>query len=370
MKKILIYGPKDPPGGLESIIKSYTDRLPTENFICDYIVFGDAVSFESEILQKGGKVFYLPNRIKHRKEYKAKLKHIFDENNYVAVWANLSGLTNIDMLKFGKRYGVPIRIVHSHSSAFSWTGWLMKYLVPLFHYKNQIVLGRYATEYWACSEKARSFMFSKRLYPKVVYVHNAVDTAVFCPNSEKREKIRKELKVENNFVVGHIARMCVDKNQLFLLEVFKKLLEIKSNAKLLFVGDGELKEQILAKANALEITENIVFTGFKKDTVKYYMASDVFCLPSVNEGLGLSLIEAQACGVPCVTSDRVPKEADVTGNVKYLDLDDSLEKWAEALIAMSEQKIEYPAEKLKNAGYDIDVEAEKLRGFFEEGKFE
>lgn len=369
MKRILICGLKDPIGGIENIVKSYTDRFPSQEIICDYVVFGEHFSFEREIEEKGGTVFYLPNRIKFRKAYKQKFKQIFVKNRYDAVWANFSGLTNIDALKLGKKYGVPLRIVHSHLAGFAWTGWAMKYLVPLFHYKNQMIVDRYVTDYWACSESAGKFLFPKRLWKKIVYIHNAVNTAQFYPNLEERENVRKKLGLENCFVVGHMARMCTEKNQLFLLDVFKRLTEIKSNAKLLFVGDGELKKQIFAKAEALGIREKIVFTGFQTDTVNYYRASDVFFLPSLNEGLPLTVIEAQACGVPCVVSPAIPIGANITGCVKHISLDCNVEVWCAALLEMAEHKIENASAIVKEAGYDIDKEAEKLYSFFQRGSF-
>ena len=369
MRKILICGLKDPLGGIERIVKSYTDRFPLNEVICDYIVIGSKFSLEREIIEKGGKVFYLPNRVKHRITYKRKLKQIFIDNTYDAVWANLSGLTNIDVLKLGKRHRVPLRIVHAHLSRFTWTGWWMRYLVPLFHYKNQLVVDKYATNYWACSESAGKFLFPKRLWDQIVYIHNAVDTAQFCPDAEKTMRIRRDLEVENNFVVGHMARMCKEKNQLFLLEIFHQLLVLQSNAKLLFVGDGEQREQIMERADELGIREHILFTGFTTDTVPYYRASNVFCLPSLNEGLPLTVIEAQACGVPCVVSPIIPKSANITGCVKYVGLDQSAAEWSAALLETAQQKIENASAAVKSAGYDIDEEAQKLYAFFQKGSF-
>lgn len=369
MKRILIWGLKDPVGGVEKIVKSYTDRFPVGEVVCDYVIFGDGFSLESEIAKRGGEVYYLPNRVKHPIAYRSRLKQIFIEKNYDAVWLNVSGLTNIDALKYGKKYHVPLRIVHSHAAGFTWTGRLMKYLVPLFHYKNQLAVDRYATNYWACSEPAGRFMYPKRVWDKILCINNAVDTEQFCPNAEERHRARHDLGVENNFVVCHAGRMSREKNQLFLLEIFNNLLAVRGDAKLLFIGDGELHEQIMEKAKELGITEHIIFTGFIEDLAPYYRASDVFCLPSLNEGLGLVVIEAQACGVPCVVSYGVPKAADITGCVKYLGLDQSVEEWSAALMDAATEKIENPAAAIKTAGYDINHEAKKLYRFFKEGSF-
>ena len=364
MKKILIFGLKEPIGGVEKVVNSYVENFPRKKIVCDFIIFGSEFSLQKEITEKGGKVFYLPNRIKRRMEYKAKIEAIFAQNKYDAVWCNFSGLTNIDVLKLGKKYGVPLRIAHSHAAALTWTGRMMKYLVPLFHNKNKAVIHKYATDFWACSKPAGDFMFPKKIQHKIKVVNNAVDTLVFCVDQDKKITTRKELGLENSFVVCHIARMCKEKNQSFMLEVFKELLKKKNNAKLLFVGDGELKEQIIQKAKSLEIMDNVIFVGFKPQVADYYKASDVFLFPSICEGLGLSLIEAQACGVPCVASNAVPREADITGCVKFVRLDEPLNVWVDAILEISRKVIIDASSAVKKANYDIKTEAEKMCSFF------
>lgn len=364
MKKILIFGLKEPIGGVEKIVSSYIWNFPRNKVVCDFIIFGNKFSLEKEIIEKGGKVFYLPNRIKSRREYKTKIEAIFKENKYDAVWANFSGLTNIDVLKLGKKYGVPVRIAHSHAAALTWNGRIMKYLVPLFHNKNKAVIDKYATDFWGCSKPAGDFMFPKRIKEKVKVVNNAVDTSVFCPDLDKRLAVRKELGLGDSFVVCHIARMCKEKNQMFMLEVFKELLKKENNAKLLFVGDGELKQEIIQKAKSLKIMDNIIFTGFKTQVADYYKASDVFLFPSICEGLGLSLIEAQACGLPCVASNMVPFEADITGCVKFVGLDEPINVWVDAILEISRKEITDASSALKKANYDIKTEAEKMCDFF------
>ena len=369
MKKILIYGLKEPIGGVEKIITLYTDNFPDKEIACDYIIFGTSFSLETKIREKGGRVFYLPNRIKRRKEYFEKLNSIFLENKYDVVWANFPGLTNIDVIKLGKKYGVPVRIAHSHGSSLFWSGIIMKYPVILFHNINKPKIDKYATDFWACSEKAGEFMFPKKLHGKIRVINNAVDTSVFFKDCETRNKTRKELGVENDLVVCHVARMSPEKNQGFLLEVFEKLLQKQSNSKLLFVGDGELKEQLYKKARELGIIDNIIFVGFKEDASAYYKASDVFLLTSLSEGLSLVTVEAQACGVPCVVSRGVPKIADVTGFVEFVGLDKSPEEWADAILEMSDKEIPDPSSAVKKAGYDIKAAAERVYQFFIDGYF-
>lgn len=366
MKKILIFGLKEPVGGVEKIITSYVEHFPEGEIVCDYVFFGDLFSLEERIRQKGGTVFYLPNRIRKRKAYFEKLNRIFDERQYDAVWANFSGLTNIDVLKLGKRYGVPVRVAHSHTAMLYWSGWYMQYAVRLFHTLHKRKIDRYATDFWACSQKSGEFMYPKKVQDRIRIVTNAVDTAQFFADAAQRKQLRQSQGLKNALVVGHIARMSAEKNQGFLLEVFAAVRKRNENARLLFVGDGELREMLTEKANLLGIADAVIFAGFQTDIAAYYRVSDVFVLPSVSEGLPLTVVEAQACGVPCVVSDAVPKVADVSGCVRFLGLEQSIETWRDAILEAGGQTIADPLSAVKNAGYDIQTEAEKICRFFTE----
>ena len=367
MKKVLIYGLKEPIGGMENIVKLYAENFDSQ-IVCDYVIFGDQFSFEADIVSRGGKVFYLPNRIKNRKAYRKKIKEIFQNNSYTAVWANLAGLTNIDFIKLGKKYGVPIRIAHSHGTRLYWKGALMRILVPLFHYKNKLVVKRYVTDFWACSELSGKFMFPKCVYNKIRIVNNAIDTSEFFPDKNIRKDTRKKLGIENNFVICHVARMSHEKNQSFMLDIFKELVSEDETSKLLFIGDGELKESLKKKVSDLGISNNVIFLGFKKRVADYYRASDIFLLPSISEGNPLTVIEAQACGLPCVVSNAIPSVANICGHVEFIPLDKPVDFWCKAIKELKYQFTENPIDAIKSSGYDISTEAKKISTFFLENK--
>ena len=155
MTRILIAGLKEPPGGVESAVLAYTDNFSHSEITADFAFICGEISFSDRI--KNGKALYLPNRIKHPLLYRRRLREIFAEGNYDALWCNYSGLTNIDFLKAAKKYGVTTRIIHAHTSRHSWGNALMKYLVPYFHNKNQKKVEKYTTAFWACSKKSAEF---------------------------------------------------------------------------------------------------------------------------------------------------------------------------------------------------------------------
>ena len=369
MKKILIYGLKEPIGGVEKVVLSYTQKFNCDELVCDYLMFGDHFHFEKEINKCKGKIFYLPNRIKNPKEYKEKFEQIFKTCSYDAVWGNFAGLTNIDIIKLAKKYRVPIRIAHSHGCALGWNGRLMRYLVPFFHHINKVKIKNYATDFWGCSKEAAQFMFPKSVHKKIKVINNAIDSSVFYSNPEKRKAIRNELGIDNCFVIGHIARMCEEKNQFFMLDIFKEFLKTNSNAKLLFVGDGDIKRELESKAMADGTFNNILFLGFKENVADYHRAANVFLFPSLAEGLGLSLIEAQACGVPCVASANIPSIADISGCVSFIGLDKPISVWCESINRMGKKTILNSTELIKKSNYDINEEAKKVANFFVNGEF-
>ena len=361
-KRVLVYGLKDPAGGVEKQVFEYAKHITDKhNIAFDFIIIGDSFSMEEEIKALGCRCLYVPSRRKNSAAYKKAMNAIFTETRYIAVWGNYSGLTNIDLLIEAKRYGVPVRIVHSHCTRLYWTGALMRIIVPIMHYFNKLRLTGYANRYWACSQQAGRFMFPKSTYKDIELINNAVDFQKFFPDEESRKDVRRDFNIDDStVVVGHVARMCEVKNQGFLLSAFANVKKQNSDSKLLFVGDGELKDELLMKAERLNITDSVIFTGERNDVPELLRAMDVFVLPSLAEGLSVSAVEAQASGLPCVMSTAVSVKTDISGNCRFVDLSASYEEWANTILETAGLKPQNPKGKIAENGYDITVEAEKL----------
>ena len=212
-------------------------------------------------------------------------------------------------------------------------------------------------------------MFGDTLSDKAVIIPNAIDTDKFNPNEKTKQEVRDEFGIDKTaFVVGHVGRMCTEKNQLFLLDIFKKVLDSRKDAVLLFVGDGELRNPILSYAKKLEIEKNVIFTLTRTDIPRLLTAIDVFVLPSLTEGFPVSLIEAQACDIPCVVSkEAVVKEINITNSVKFVSLDSDTGIWAETILETLNLSLTKGKDVLKEKGYDCKTEAKKLQNFFKRG---
>lgn len=362
MKRVLVYGLKDPVGGVERVVMDYVKHMVAAYDITfDFIIFAPSFSLEQEVAQLGCRVISVPVRRKDPAGYKKAMAELFEKNRYCAVWGNFSGLTNIDILVLGKKHGVPVRAVHSHASRLYWSGSVMKYVVKFLHGLNKRRFSRYTTHYWTCSRMAGQFMYPRELWDKMEVIHNAVDTTRFFPDAAKRAAVRKQLGLaEDAVVVGHVARMCQIKNQSFLLQVMAEAVKLQPKARLLFVGDGELRQELEAQTQALGLTEQVIFTGNREDVSDLLRAMDVYVLTSFSEGLSVSAVEAQASGLGCVLSDSVSKETDLTGSVRFVPLEESAQVWARALLEQASQPVEEPAEKLTQAGYNMTEAARRL----------
>ena len=316
----------------------------------------------------GCRVIYLPSRVKHYYRYKKRLKKVMMNTPYLAVWGNYSGLTNIDLMVYGKLYGVPMRIAHSHGSQLYWGSWFMKYVVFILHYMNKMRLCKYATHYWTCSSVSGRFMFSKNIWKKMTVIPNGVDINKFRYNAQIRDEVRKEFEfASDDIVVGHVARLCEVKNQHYLLKIFKEIVKQEPLAKCLLVGDGELRKELEETIKELQITRNVIMTGERSDIPRILNAMDVFVLTSMSEGLSVSAVEAQAVGLPCVLPMTVSRENDITGRVTFVSLDAGEEIWAKTIIDSARKGFKDTKIDIIEKGFDIISSSECLYRYFISG---
>ena len=226
-----------------------------------------------------------------------------------------------------------------------------------------------STDYFACSEDAAKWLYGNRFCKKGKHtvIKNAIDLSEFIYSKHSRNEIREEFNLsEDNFVLGNIARFNEQKNHLFLLDIFKEVYLKNSQARLLLVGDGNLRPIIEKKIEEYNLQDVCILTGVRADTQKLLQAMDAFVLPSLYEGLGIVLIEAQASGIKSYTSKGVvSKEAKVSDLLEYIGLEEDPSFWAEKIL---QQSIKYKREdfskQIKNNGYCIKENAKWLEKFY------
>ena len=225
---------------------------------------------------------------------------------------------------------------------------------------------RYATHYFCCSELAGRWLFGNKTYDqgKVYLLNNAIDVDKFKYDEKIRKEKRKELNIKDNqLVIGHIGRFVQQKNHEFLIDIFNEIYKQDKNAILLLIGEGPLKEEIQNKVNELGLDKNVKFLGQRSDANELYQAMDLFLFPSLYEGLGMVLIEAQCAGLPCIASIEVPQIAKISDKFVFENLKENPKKWADICLKfLKEKSIRKNSEKSLNIqNYNIKNEAKKLK---------
>lgn len=211
-------------------------------------------------------------------------------------------------------------------------------------------------------------MFPKRVFEKkqFYYIHNGIEINKFEFNYEVRERIRKELNIENRFVVGHVGRFFKQKNHEFLIDIMNTLIKKEPNAVLLLIGIGELQDSIKKKVIESGIEDKVIFFGASDNVNELLQAMDVFVMPSFHEGLPVVGIEAQAAGLPCIFSDTIAHEVNISGSVEFLSLKNDSTYWADKVINSKVNNLERRknADRVRSAGYDIQSTADDLTNIY------
>lgn len=310
-------------GGVESVVMNYYRHIDHRQVQFDFLVDEDSTRVpEEEITSLGGRVFRIPP-YQHPIRYRRELIRLMCEQQWPIVHSHINTLS-VFPLSAAKKAGVPVRVAHSHSTMGK--GEFAKNAMKLILRPFSNV---YPTERFACSQYAGEWLFGKS--QDFTVIPNAIELDKFRFDAEVRQQARKELGIEEDtFLIGHVGRFMPQKNQTFLVDVLAKLLPQRPDTVLAFVGDGPDKPTVRQHADDLGVADHVCFLGQRADVNRLYQAFDVFCLPSLYEGLGMVAVEAQVAGLPCLLSDAVPAEADVTAKSRFLRIDD-VEPWNEAL---------------------------------------
>lgn len=358
MKKINIaYFTKDMPiNGISTVIMNYCRNINKENFKLK-IFSGQPIeeSYKKELMKTGIKIVELPEkRKKPLSYYFMLLKKINSRDiDIIHIHGNSATISIELFIAWIKR--IKVRIAHSHNSTCD---------SKKIHYLLKPLFKRLYTFGLACSDMAGKWMFDNEKYE---VIKNAFDTTEFVFNNEKRNEIRKELSIENKFVIGHIGRFNDQKNHEFLLKVFEKIGDTNKNTVLLLVGTGPNLDKIINLINNHKYKDRIIYYGTSNKVSELYNAMDVFVLPSKYEGLGIVLIEAQINGLNCITSDVVPNDTKISEKIAFLSLEEPIEKWKENILKtdnnLNKRKKAYEdnIEKIKEFEIkDVIVKLEKL----------
>ena len=264
-------------------------------------------------------------------------------------------------LKAAKKAGIKVRIAHSHSTS-NYREFMKTIIKNILRPFSKV----YATDYFACSEKAGRWLFGNKTFNegKVTIIPNAIDIEKFKFDEIKRKEIRKNYNInDNDFVIGHVGRFVKQKNHKFLIKLFYEVKKERPYSKLLLIGDGPLRSKIETMVNKLNLQDSVIFCGVQEHTEWYYNAMDCFVLPSLYEGLPVVGVEAQANGLPCFFSKNMTREVMILQNAQFFCL--KQKKVLKKIITHNCDKYRLLCNKdtskeMDEKGFNINYEANKL----------
>lgn len=344
--------------GVASYAMNYFRNIDKEKVKIDFLILNSIPTpYYDEIKQEGSRIIALPSFKKGIFKYLKALDNVFNsETKYDIVHCNVMNIGAI-ILRYAKKNGVKVRILHSHAT---------KSAEQKFkEIRNNIIAPitkHYSTDFFSCSKLAGEYLFGTAQY---YVVNNAINESKYVFNENKRQLLRNELNINENFVVGTVGRFAPQKNPLFLLEIFAELKKKCNTAKLLWVGSGFMEKELKDKVNVLKLDNNVLFLGDRSDVQDLYQAMDVFLLPSLYEGLPMVGIEAQCAGLPTFVSDTITREMEITNLVTFLSLEESAKKWADTIISYTNNFTRANVEKdICSSGYSIKNEGKRLEQIY------
>lgn len=366
--KVLYFIDRMLRGGIQTFVIENMKHMDKNKIQIDYLLLDDGVKYELEdTLKEMGSNVYKLKGVWLRKptdyfNYFKKIDEFFSQHNDYKVVHLHSSSKNFYILKSAKKYGIPVRIAHSHNIGFQSNN------------KIQIMVGnlckpllkKYATDYFACAYLAGEWLFGKKAVKdgKVRVIHNAVEYEKFKFNEEKRMEIRNRLNINDKLVIGNVGRFSEQKNHEFLIEIFSEIHKKNKMSTLMLIGKGEKEVLIRKKVRNLGLENDVIFMGFCNNVNELMWAMDIFLMPSLHEGLPVVGIEAQATGLPCFMSKYViTDEVKITELVKFIDLKQSSKEWAKEILNSDLNRKDTKAE-LEQAGYLIMDTAKELENFY------
>lgn len=371
MYRILVCGLTSNLGGIEKVILNFYQFMNKEKYALDFICLGnEKIGFHQEFEKNSNyeiNYYYLPKPSVNPFFFRKKLNTFFKENasKYDAIWVNLCQLSNIEYLKMAKKYNIPKRIIHSHNGDDDCKGIKRK-----LHMINRHFIQWYATDFWACSDEASKWFYPSTLQNEVKLIHNAINVETFLFDKSKRDNLRKKLGIHTDeIVIGHIGRISFQKNQEFLISVFANLYSNMKDIKLILIGGGDdSKLRDLVKEKGIE--DRVLFLGLQTNAENFYSVFDFFFFPSNYEGLPVTLLEAQANGLPILASDVISKQSIINENLYFYSLDNPVESWTNELekLIKSSKRVnqENIIDNFTKEGFEIKLEAKRIEKFFED----
>lgn len=351
MKRILHIINGMSSGGAESYIMNIYRNIDRSKIQFDFLLRdgNEQNYYINEIKKMGGRVYFVSSFPRHIIKNYIETKSFFkehDEYEMVEIHANaLIYITPLLVL-----YNTKVKtIMHSHSTTTA------SFIFKPIHYFNRLFIRKISTYQFACSDAAGKWMFKK----DYDIINNAIDV-------ERFQQADSAIDYSSKYIICNVARFLPVKNHEYLIRLFLKFHNKYPSSELILIGDGPLKEDIVEKVKKLGIEESVSFLGEVSNVEKYLYNGTCFVLPSLYEGIPLTLIEAQALGMHCVVSNKVDEKCNIIDNMDFVELDNE-DEWIEKISEGNKMDLNEAYNRLSNAGYDIKHNINKLEKIYMEG---
>lgn len=318
-------------GGAETFMMNAYRNIDRTKIQFDFLIyedFEDVKPYNKEIHDLGGKIYSVPNPNKNILAYIQAVKKLLKEKHFDIVHNEIFFGGGLNLL-LAKQAGISKRIAHSHATT---DGKGNNIAIKTIRKTFQRMLLKNATDYLACSYEAGIGLYGED--QPFIFVPNGIDLESYESIPQSKEEIRNGLNIsENAMVIGNIGRFEEQKNHEFLIDIFGKVVEKKTDSHLILIGEGSLEEKIKDKVLKLGLQSKVSFLGLRDDIPQLLKSMDVFLMPSLYEGLPISAVEAQAAGLKIVLSTEVSKETALSENIHFVSLKNVSESWAEIILS-------------------------------------
>lgn len=287
------------------------------------------------------------------------LRAFLTKHHYDVVHIDTDLLSRYDVAKVARQCGIKKVIIHSHNAMREVHG-LQK--LPGVAGLERRLIAKYATDLAACSKEAAKWLFSQADQSRVKIIHNGIDRERYVFDPERRAATRQQLGLDDDtLLLGNIGRLTEQKNQLYLLDILAATVKKRPKTKLLLIGSGEKEAEIKAKIRELQLTDRVILISSTDEIPDYLFAMDIFVMPSLYEGLPMTLLEAQTTGLPCVISQNISSEMDFPGMIQRQSIAAVPTDWAQLLLATKPLADRAAvAQQLTKIGYDNRESAEQV----------
>lgn len=355
MIKVLHYGLSSHLGGIETYLYKLNSNINKQEYRFDFVVVGDEEPcWYKEFIASGSSFYKVVPASKSPLKNKRELYNLLSEKKFDIVHCHLNSLSNINIINAALKNNIPV-IVHSRNA-----GIVKSPIYSLLHNINYYLLPRKRIKMLSVSRKAGEWMFGERNNFEVI--NNGIDISKFKYNQNDRESFRQELNIAaDEVVIVHLGAMRIQKNHMFLLNIFSEVLKVNKKAKLILVGDGELKNDIEKKIDEIDARDSVILLGCRNDIPRILSAADKFLFPSLYEGFPNAVLEAQTSGLPCLVSDVITNEVIINDNCKALSLTESAVKWAKEIMTLPEYSDRNIAvENIEEKGFSVRNEIKRI----------